>query len=87
MSTRARSTKRPPKGTPKQRHGVPETEELSLTAMRLNGHYQIAQAFTSGELTEHKDFELIPAGEVLYVAVTLILTDEIVELVSIQVRC
>lgn len=68
-------------------HRVPETEELSLAAMRLHRNDQITQTFASRELTKHKDFELIPAGEDLYVTVTLILTDEIVELVSIQVRC
>ena len=43
------------------RHGVPESEELSLAAMRLHRNDQIAQTFTPRELTEHKDFELIPA--------------------------
>ena len=42
-------------------HRIPKTEELSLAAMRLNSNYQVPQTFTSGELTEHKDFELIPA--------------------------
>jgi hypothetical protein len=69
------------------RHRVSKTEELSLAAMRLHGNYQITQTFTSGELAEHKDFELIPAGESLYVAVSLIFANKIVELVSIKIRC
>lgn len=68
-------------------HGVPESEELSLAAVRFHRNNQIAQTFTPRELTEHKNFELIPAGESLYVPVTLILTNEIVELVTVKVRC
>ena len=67
-------------------HRVPKTEELSLAAVRLNSNHQVAQTFASRQLTEHKDFELIPAREDLYVAVTLILTDEIVELVPVKMR-
>ena len=67
-------------------HGIAKTEELSLTAVRLNRYDQIAQTFASGQLTEHKHFQLIPARKCFYVAVALILTDEIVELVPVKVR-
>lgn len=40
---------------------VSETEELRLAAVSLNRYYQVSQTFSSGELAEHKNFQLIPA--------------------------
>lgn len=42
-------------------HRVSETEELRLAAVSLNRYYKVSQTFASGELTEHKNFQLIPA--------------------------
>ena len=42
-------------------NGVSESKELSLASVSLYGDYQISKTVTSGELTEHKNFELIPA--------------------------
>ena len=67
-------------------HGVPETEELSLTVVRLHRNDQIAQTFSPWELTEHKDFQLIPAREVLYVLVTLILSNDAIEFAAIKMQ-
>ena len=61
-------------------HGIAKNEELSLATMRLNRYNQITQTLASRKFTEHKDFELIPAGEDLYVAVTLILSDDAIKL-------
>ena len=36
------------------------------------------------ELTEHKNFELIPAQEVLYIIVTAILSNDYIEVATIQ---
>ena len=52
---------------------------VSLAAVRLNSNHQVPQTFASGELTEHKDFELIPARKDLYVTVTLILSNDTIE--------
>lgn len=67
-------------------HGVPETEELSLTAVRLHRNNQITQTFSPLELTEHKDFQLIPAREVLYVLVTLILSNDAIEFAAVKMQ-
>ena len=42
-------------------NGVSESKELSLTSVSLYGDCQVSKTITSGELTEHKNFELIPA--------------------------
>lgn len=42
-------------------HRISETEELRLAAVSFNRYYQVSQTFASGELTEHKNFQLIPA--------------------------
>lgn len=42
-------------------YGVSESKELSLAPMSLYGDYQVSKTVTSEELTEHKNFELIPA--------------------------
>ena len=40
---------------------VSESKELSLASVSLYCDYQVSKTVTSGELTEHKNFELIPA--------------------------
>ena len=40
---------------------VSESKELSLASVCLYGDYQVYKTVTSGELTEHKNFKLIPA--------------------------
>jgi hypothetical protein len=67
-------------------HGIAKTVELSLAAMRLNRYNQITQTLASRQLTEHKDFELIPAREDLYVAVTLILSDDAIKLAPVKMQ-
>ena len=42
-------------------HRVSESKELNLASVSLYGDYQVSKTITSGELTEHKNFELIPA--------------------------
>ena len=57
---------------------------LQTTSVSLYGDYQVSKTVTSGELAEHKNFELIPARKVLYVAVTVILSNDPVELATVQ---
>ena len=40
---------------------VSESKELSLASVSRYGDYQFSKTVASGELTEHKNFELIPA--------------------------
>lgn len=42
-------------------HRIYETEELRLATVSINRYYQVSQTFASGELTERKNFLLIPA--------------------------
>lgn len=41
-------------------HRVTKAKELSLAAVSLYCDYQVSQTIASGELTEHKNFQLVP---------------------------
>ena len=52
--------------------------------MGFEGHYQVSQALTVTELSEHQSKELIPAGKMLDITVTVILVNKTAELVIVQ---
>ena len=52
--------------------------------MGFKGDYQISQALTVAELPEHQSKELIPAGEMLDIMVSIVLVNKTAELVIVQ---
>ena len=50
----------------------------------LQKHNQITKALTITQLTEHHCKQLIPAGKMLHVAITIILANVVVKLSSVQ---
>ena len=63
--------------------GLAEPEVVSLVAVSLDRNDQVSQAFSPGELAEHKNEQLIPTGEALYIAVSQILRDDAIELAAV----
>ena len=61
-------------------------KEVALAAMGFQSDYQVSQAFTVRQLTEHQDEELVPACEVLDVPVAMILANVVVEQTSVKER-
>ena len=44
---------------------------------------QVSQTLTIGELAKHQRKQLIPASEMLHILVSIMLTNDVVELISI----
>jgi hypothetical protein len=49
----------------------------------FQSNYQVAQAFPIAKLSEHHGQQLVPAREVLYIFVAIILADKIVEVIPV----
>ena len=62
------------------------SKEVALAPMCFQRNYQVPQAFSVGQLTEHQDEKLVPACEVFDVFVAMILADVIVEHTSVKDR-
>jgi hypothetical protein len=52
--------------------------------MSFKSDSQISQPFTVGELTKHQNKQLVPRREMLYILVSTILANKVVEVVSIK---
>ena len=66
------------------------TPHAKVITFGLVGHQcydNITQTLTITELSEHECHELIPASEVLDIAITSILANKIIEVISIEKRC
>ena len=61
-----------------------QAKMILLGSMRFKSYNQVAKTLTIAQLPEHHSKQLIPASELLHVAITIILANEIVELGSVQ---
>jgi hypothetical protein len=43
--------------------------------MGINGNYQISQTFPVGKLSEHHGKQLVPAGKMFYISISVIFID------------
>ena len=57
---------------------------VALGLMGFKSHYQVSQALTVTELSKHQSKELIPAGEMLDIMVSIVLVNKTAELVIVQ---
>ena len=62
-------------------HMFAKSEMIALLVMCLYGDNQITQTLTIAQLPEHQCKELVPTCEVLHIAVTSILVNDVTELV------
>jgi isocitrate lyase len=56
---------------------------ITFGMVGIKSDNQVSQAFTIGELAEHQRKQLVPASEMLHVLVTIMIANDVVELVSI----
>lgn len=61
-----------------------KAEMVALAAVSLDDDNQITQTLAIGQLSEHHHQQLVPAGEVLHIAVAAVFCDDTTELVVIQ---
>ena len=52
--------------------------------MRFNGDYQVTQTLSIAKLTKHQRQQLVPTSEMLDILVTVILADEVIEVIPIK---
>jgi len=64
-------------------HVSSRSEMVTLLPMRFNSENQVAKALTVAQLAKHQCKELVPACEVLHVAIASILAGNVAELVII----
>ena len=57
---------------------------IAFGSVGIKSDHQIPETFTAGKLAEHQGKQLVPAGEVLHIFVTLIDANNVIELISIQ---
>ena len=61
-----------------------QTKIILLGSMCFKCYNQVAKTLTIAQLPEHHSKQLIPAGELLHVAITIILANKVIELCSVQ---
>ena len=66
---------------------TPHAKVVALGLVSLQCNDNITQTLTITKLSEHECHELIPASEVLDIAITSILANKIIEVISIEKRC
>ena len=66
---------------------TPHAKVVTLGLVSLQRNNNIMQTFMITELSEHECHELIPAGEALYIPITIILANKIIEVISVEKRC
>ena len=58
-----------------------KSEMIALLMMRLNGDNQVSHALSVTKLSEHQCKKLIPTCEMLHIAVTTVLVNDVTKLI------
>ena len=65
-------------------HVLAKSEMIALLMVCLYNGYQVAQTLAITQLTEHQCKELVPTCEVFHITVSIILVNDVTELVKVQ---
>ena len=65
---------------------TPHAKVITFGLVGLQCYDNITQTLTITELSEHECHELIPASEALYIPITIILANKIIEVISVEKR-
>jgi hypothetical protein len=57
---------------------------ITFVAMGGDDQSEIPQALAIAQLAEHQDKQLVPTSERLYIAVAIVLVNNVAELVAVQ---
>lgn len=67
-----------------ERHAFPKAQMEALLVMGRDDEGEITKALPIAQLAEHQHKQLVPAGERLDVVVTLVLVNDVAELVAVK---
>ncbi len=65
-------------------HLFANTEVVTFRPMRIQVYYQVTQAYAIRTLSEHHCKQLVPACEVFHIVITLVLANEVIEMISVK---